>query len=262
MENTLLPKDEIVILMIIGTVSMLSLALFILLIFYAFQRKILSQKIKEEEKLLYHTIHVQESEKLRISQELHDEIGSKLNLMHLHLYQLSTLRSQEGEFFEAYARIKEILNKSIESAREIAHDLMPPTLENAGFFAAVRELCEEVENTGLINIHVDLKIDQRDVLKREMELDLFRVVQELLTNSIKHASAKNIMIESKMISNRLIFYYKDDGKGFDKSLIAQNQGLGMKNIENRLKMIGATWQFKSANNEGMSIKIFIKNVRD
>jgi len=257
MENDLLEANEVFLLIVVGVIIMLSLAFALVLFFYAFQKRLLSQKVKAQEELVYNTLHAQEEERQRIARELHDEIGSKLNVIHLYLHQLKKKQNTEKEFDSTLTSTKDVLQKVIGSSREIAHFLMPVTLEKFGFFTALEELCHEFEGTGAAHIHVKKDQVNRSALRQEIELDLFRIFQELMNNSFKHAQAKNIYIEISNLPQQLLLSYKDDGKGFDMEKIAAKKSLGMKNIRTRLRSIGADYDLQSSEGNGVHLTIKI-----
>lgn len=257
MENSLLQENEVFILIIIGIITMISLAFSFVLFFYYFQKRLLSEEVKAQEQLVYHTLHAQEEERKRLARELHDAIGSKLNVIHLYLHQLKKKKGLESEFDATLKNTNNVLQNVISSSRKIAHFLMPVTLEKFGFYKALEELCQEFEGTGLINIHLKNEEEDTRVLKKEIQLDLFRIFQELLNNSYKHSNATDIEIEITTAPQKFLLSYKDNGKGFDMEKTALKKGLGMKSIKTRLEYINADWEINSTLGQGIHLKITI-----
>ncbi len=258
MEDGFLQDKEIFVLVVIGIIVMLLLAFALVLFFYQFQRKLLAQELKTQEQLVYNTLHAQEEERQRIARELHDEIGSKLNVIHLYLHRLKKIKSKETEFEDTFTTTKDILHKTIHATREIAHFLMPVTLNNFGLASALEELCNEFEAMESTDVVLKTDMLNNTFLTQNMELDLFRICQELLNNAVKHAEAKTIYLEAILQQDKFFLLYRDDGKGFDASDQSIQKGLGMKNIRNRLETIGAKWELETSPGNGLQLKAELK----
>lgn len=262
--NESLQPNEFFSFLIISILLMLTFALVLVAFFFRYQRKLLREKmaqqeleIKYQEELLFSTIETQEKERKRIAKDLHDDIGSKLNVVLLGLYQF---RKQTKDLPEAKAAIKnmsQLLNKTIDSTRRISHDLLPPTLDSFGLSAAILELAENYDNTGEVNIEYHDSEAEHRITDKLVELNLFRVVQELVKNSIVHGKSENIEIKLVLQPEHFEIDYKDDGKGFDMSVMKKKKGLGTQNIESRLNMSNASIEYQSAIGEG--VKAFIRS---
>jgi signal transduction histidine kinase len=251
--------------MVIGILIMLALALAFVLFFNYSQKKILKEQMKNQqlafdhqETLLHSTILTQEKERKRIARELHDEIGSKLNIILLNTYRLKKFRKDNSELEEIASEVNSVIHKTIETTRRISHDLLPPTLEEFGFVEAVKELRDSFIKTGNISINLDLIEISMKISEHIVELNLFRVLQELINNSIKHGKATEIFIKLWLTSTRVRLEYRDNGSGFDMTNFANMKGLGTKNIESRLNMINSDYQYNSELGSGFSIAIELK----
>ncbi len=208
-----------------------------------------------QEELLHSTIMTQEMERKRIARELHDEIGSKLNVILLNTHRFKRFQGENPEMQEIAAEVNSVIHKTIDTTRRISHDLLPPTLEEFGLVEAIKELRDSFDKTESISIDFELVENESKIEDHLIELNLFRVLQELINNSIRHGQAKEIKIRLWLNQASLKLEYRDNGSGFDKSDFDSKKGLGMKNIESRLNMIKATYKYDSAPRKGFEVAI-------
>jgi signal transduction histidine kinase len=220
------------------------------------QQKIQEQNLLHQEQLLYSTIQTQEEERKRIAKDLHDDIGSKLNVIHLGLHRLQKHTVENPEHALTIKEVSEVLQDTIGATRRIAHDLLPPTLENFGLKEAIRELCDKYSRTGAVNAHFEVFRQSERPCDKKAEVNLFRVIQELTSNSIRHGKAENILISMWITDTEIRIEFTDDGLGFDPDLVPQGKGLGTQSMLSRLKMIGASMYYDTAPNAGY--KAFIQ----
>ena len=158
----------------------------------------------------------------------------------------------EQESNELLGTILQISNTTLESSRRIAHDLLPPVLEKFGLNPAVEELTNDF-NRATANL-ISFKSDyQPELLDAKAELHLYRIIQELVNNSLKHGKASAITISIKQ--QPLSLLYTDNGVGFENTESGGSPGLGMKNIESRVALLGASSTFKSSPGEGISFSL-------
>jgi signal transduction histidine kinase len=233
----------------------------VIFLFFYFSRKKINEKkaenknltIKHKNELIDAILTTQEEERIRIAQDLHDDISSKLNVISLNSHLLQNKNLSESEVFEISNNIINYTQNAIESSRRIAHDLYPPVLQNFGLHAGIEELCLDVSATKAVTIthHNDVNFD---LIPIEQHLHLFRIVQELINNSIRHGKAKNITINCIMNGEKINFKYTDDGIGFDLLNLQSNKGLGMKNIESRVNFLKTNLRINSSINQGIEVE--------
>ncbi len=221
------------------------------------QQKLLSQKLEAQEQLLHQTILAQEEERSRIAKDLHDDIGSKLNVIFLYVQRLKKIATSADDPGTAINELTQIINTTIGSTRRISHELLPPTLEEFGLAEALKELCEGFSGTGYLNIDLNIPDKALCIQDKMTALNIFRILQELINNAIRHGKARNIAIFFSDTSDEICIRYEDDGKGFDSNMVMKNKGLGMNNVESRLKMIGGNWTYESSPGNGMKAKIVL-----
>lgn len=260
-----LQENTFVFLMIIGILIMLALALAFVIYVNFSQKKILQEKMRHQqlayehqEALLHSTILTQEKERKRIARELHDEIGSKLNVIFLNMHRLKKFTDAETEMANITSEVNTLIHTTIDTTRRISHDLLPPTLEEFGLIEAIKELRDSYLRTGSVKIHFELLHHEKKIADQLIELSLFRILQELISNSIKHGRASEIDIKLALQQETIQLAYRDNGQGFDPNFLKAKKGLGMKNIESRLNMIRANHQLWSAPGEGVRMNIDLK----
>jgi signal transduction histidine kinase len=210
---------------------------------------------KHQEELLHSNILTQEAERKRIARDLHDEIGSKLNVIFLNIHRLKELGKGRKDLEAITNEIELVINTTIDSTRLISHELLPPTLEEFGLVETIKELQHSYNRSGTVQVDFMIMENENNIDSKIVELNLFRVIQELVNNSIKHGESTEIDIKLWAESELIKLTYQDNGIGFDISLMEAKRGLGMKNIESRLQMINAQCQYDSLPGKGVKVII-------
>jgi PAS domain S-box-containing protein len=209
------------------------------------ERKVLSAVIKTEEK-----------ERERFSKDMHDGLGPLLSTIKLYVNELNSddVSSEERESFTN--QINEMLDQAVASTREISNNLMPRVIHEYGLITAIESFSQKVNQTGKLDIHFKHSgIDES--LDADVQLILFRVISELINNTIKHAQARNINIGLKKEDDHISLAFEDDGVGFNADKVMNNPqtGIGLKSIISRVKSVNGRVIFKSF--EGHGFKIYI-----
>lgn len=192
-----------------------------------------------------------ELERKRISQALHDDISSKLNVISLNCQLLKIPDLSQKELEEITKNIIEYTSKALNSSKKITHSLLPPVLEKFGLHAGMEELCDELNNDGSVVIQYENKLSF-NFAENESHIHVFRILQELLDNSIEHGKATLISVLFKEIEGERTCVYSDNGIGFDLKEIENDNGLGIKNIINRIVILEGSLKIESQLNNGMS----------
>lgn len=237
----------------------------VLVSFFSFsQKKITNAKLalqekelKFQEKLLQNTISVQEKERNRIARELHDEIASQLNIIHLnvHLLRQKTDRN-DSEMLEIIEHISKSLKVSSTRTREISHELMPPLLQKFGLTTALEELIQAINMSN--QLVVEFSGTEHIEIKAHLKiLHIYRMVQELLNNTIKYAAASHVFISFEKKDNNLLFIYQDNGCGFDVANVKRGQG--MYNIETRIRILHGILSIESQRSIKTSFNFLFPN---
>lgn len=199
--------------------------------------------------LLEAAVDAQEKERKRIAADLHDDIQASLSAANLKLKMLA--RKTEDE--PLLADSVDIVADSIQSVRRISRDLMPASLERRGLESALKELCRKIDGSGALKVVFNPTGEDLS-LPPETALGVYRVIQELFANALKHAEATELNLSLSVEGKVLRGSFTDNGKGFDQALIAANGGgLGLRNVESRMSLIHGTLTFKSTIGEGTQV---------
>ena len=259
MENA--ENAEIIKAVIYIFIAFLLMSIAIVVFVYFSRKKIIQQQIKNRDLEIEHQknlinaiIETQEKERNRIAQDLHDDISSGLNVIAINSHMLKTPDLKHSEQQKIANTILELTDRVLQSSRQIAHDLLPPILEKFGLHEGIKELVDNINNSGDIHIiyHNNIGFDKLPVDKH---LHVFRIVQELINNSLKHSQANTITINFTEESNGLQLMYSDNGVGLDLTKANHKKGLGMMNIESRISMLNAKLTIDSKINQGTKFVI-------
>ncbi len=248
--------DNIFLLVIFAMLGTFILAASFILFFVRYQRRITLQKealqkteLQHSEQLLHATLLSQEEERKRIGRDLHDDVGASLS-------NLKMIMSQSLEPLPGSAAYKPLIDNIITTVRNISHSLSPPGLSLFGLENTLHELFDNFNIAGNIKLVFENELgESMDTFNEQTTLALYRIIQELLTNTVKHASANQVLIKCFKQDNNSIITYQDDGKGIDTTA-GKKHGMGMQNIEARLRMIPAKFEMPAVV-KGFFIKIII-----
>lgn len=262
MENTLPNPENIINLIVFFVLLALLLAVTVVFIYTYSKKRILGEEIKRNElelkhktQMLHAVLIAQEEERRIIARDLHDDIGSTLNIIHLNANRIAEGGIATNDEKAVVDTIVSLTSKTIQSTRQISHRLLPPVLEKFGIGPALQELFDDVAVAGSIAANCQLQVNEGH-LDDEQKLNIFRITQELVNNSIRHGKATEITLEIAESGKGLYFSYRDNGKGFDAA--KASKGLGLTNIENRAEMLNADIKFKAEEGKGMSALLLIK----
>lgn len=223
---------------------------------------------KAEKQLRYlssQIIAAQEIERKRISRELHDELGQALSLIKLKLrFIKKNLHEDQIPVKQECEDTLQFIDQVIENVRRLSRDLSPTVLDDLGLTAAIRWLIDNL-TTSNKKIHVTSDITNIDhFFSQDAQINIYRIIQEALTNVTEHAQAKNISILIKKQDDTISFSIEDDGLGFDvkKALmkISIERGLGLASMKERVQMLGGFFNLCSKEGKGtrVSFRIPIK----
>jgi signal transduction histidine kinase len=229
-----------------GTIAMLGLTIGLIVFIIFHQRKVIRfqmqlQKMEydQQKMLLNASIKLQEEERQRIAADLHDDAGPLLATARLYLNE-NLVNLDKTTQLQSIYNAKQIIDDTIQLIRNISHSLMPPTLKNFGLESAVNDLFQKISSSGSMNATARFH-DYRERLQPETELIIFRVIQELVNNILKHSNASFIHLTQNTNNNKFFVRLHHDGRGltqadFDK-LNKSSVGLGLKNIQSRLRVL-------------------------
>ncbi len=246
--------------------SALVLLVLSLLGYYSYRQK---QKLQEQrineletEKQLMATEAVlkgEEQERTRLAQDLHDGLGGMLSGIK---YSFQTMKGNlvmTPENAQAFERSMDMLDSSIREMRRVAHNMMPEALVKFGLDIALKDFCAAINQSGA------LKVNYQSIGLENAEIDsissitIYRIVQELINNTMKHAGARNAIVQVSKTDKQLSVTVEDDGKGFDTTLLNRSKGIGWINIQNRVDFLKGKLDINSQPGKGVSIHIEFNN---
>lgn len=261
MEKLFTEENQVISIVIIGVLLLLLMGVALLLFFFFSRKKIVEKELEKKNLELTHQkeiiqsiIVTQEKERKRIAQDLHDDISSKLNVINLNANLLKDGELSKDEFTTVNNSILEATDKTLESARKIAHNLLPPMLAKFGLKDTIEELADSFNNSRKISIKYNINYP-KEFLESESELHVFRIIQELINNSIRHGKAKKSSININLKDRKLFIQYTDNGLGFNLNDANYKKGLGLKNIETRVALLKGVYKIKTSKNKGFQISI-------
>jgi signal transduction histidine kinase len=221
------------------------------------QAKAHEQKLREMEQAqqlrIYNAmLEGQEIERSRVAKDLHDGLGGMLAGIKLKLSSIAGKEQQQKSDMELYKVITQ-LDQSVNELRRIARNMMPETLLQFGLEPALKDLCSSLQ-TNELNIEFQAYSLGTHILQNE-QIMIFRVIQELLSNAIRHADATNILLQCSQNGNMFFITVEDDGKGFNPDAPGNKKGTGLSNIQNRVEFLKGKLDIHSAPGEGTIVNI-------
>jgi len=220
------------------------------------QQQQIEQLIKEKEvDAMNAMVEGQENERLRIARDLHDRLGGTLSIVKMHFKSVeeSVAALQESNV-KQYMEANHLLDEACEEVRKIAHDMTSGVLLKFGLAAALQDLKATVESTGQLEINL-IDIGLEDRLTYEYEINIYRMVQELLTNTLKHANASEMNVQVFRKAGELSIVVDDNGVGFDPGSTHSKDGIGLKNVKSRVSKLKGKMNIDSGLGAGTTITI-------
>lgn len=241
--------------LIVGAVA--ALVLLSILFSLLYRNKIIKTRLQEEQVFTKAVIEGEQNERIRIARDLHDSIGQILSVAKMNI---STWLYEFPDHKIAHTSA-DLVDKAVTELRNISHNLLPEDLE-LGLFQAIENICEKISVSGKTQVTLSVSDALKDrVFEKSNQLTIYRIVQEVLNNMVKHAQATTITIAVKLMDkNKISILINDDGKGFDTATIKQSSGIGWKNIAARVSMLDGKMQVRSELLTGTQIDILIPAV--
>ena len=220
----------------------------------------ITERKQTERKILNAIIETEEKEKERFAKDLHDGLGTLLSSINIYINMLKSTNLEETERENILNYTKGLIDEAIHNAKEIANDLRPDVISRFGLIPAIKAHCEIINKSGLVTINVNYSPDFGK-LNEDLEVALYRVILELINNTLKHASANEVEITLELEDKLLILNYNDNGVGFDVERTLEkkaHKGMGLSNIMSRITAVNGTFKIFSSANKGTSVIIKIR----
>lgn len=248
---------------LIGSAAALLLITLLLFSNYKSKQKLQQQRINEleTEKQLTATEAVlqgEEQERSRLAKDLHDGLGGMLSGIKYSFNAMKGNLIMTPDNAQAFERSMDMLDSSIKEMRRVAHNMMPEALVKFGLDAALKDFCNDINQSGALQVsYQSIGMENADI-PQTVSITVYRIVQELLNNSIKHAGAKNAVVQVSKENEQLNITVEDDGKGFDVAILQQAKGIGWNNIQNRIELLKGKLDVQSKPGSGTSVFIEVK----
>ncbi len=245
---------------LITGIVVLGIISFLLYRTYRQKQRLQQQRISEleTEKQLTATEAVlkgEEQERTRLAKDLHDGLGGMLSGIK---YSFNTMKENlimTPDNHLAFERSMDMLDSSIKEMRRVAHNMMPETLVRFGLDTALKDFCNDINQSGalVINYHSGGLANENP--DQTTAITIYRIVQELINNTLKHAAAKTAIVQITKTDRQLAVTVEDDGKGFDTIILKQSKGIGWSNIQHRVDFLKGKLDVDSRPQKGTSVHI-------
>lgn len=227
---------------------------------YRQKQRLQQQRINELETEKYLTatqavLKGEEQERTRLAKDLHDGLGGMLSGIK---YSLNTMKGNlimTPDNAHAFERSMDMLDSSIQEMRRVAHNMMPEALVKFGLDTALKDFSNEINKSGALQVSYQSLGMENANIDQTMAITVYRIVQELINNTMKHASARTAIVQVTKSSEQLTITVEDDGKGFDTASLAQAKGIGWTNIQSRIEYLKGRLDIKSDPGKGTSVHI-------
>lgn len=237
----------------------------IIVFLYLTRKKILSREmeikniqLETQDKVIKAMIETQENERGRIARDLHDDFNAKLATVKNQL-EILKVSSSNPDNLPVFDSAIDSCNTLYESARRTSHNMMPLALEHVGLYSSLNDLCDVLNKSNPdLSVHLENEIPKSQInsVTKETQIHLYRILQELLSNSNKHSGASEITVSfSSDEEGQLKFSYQDNGKGTNKPIEDFQGGVGIQNIIHRSGLIGGQYQFFAGEGKGFKFTL-------
>ena len=199
----------------------------------------------------------EEQERTRLAKDLHDGLGGMLSGIKFSFNTMKGNLVMTPDNTQSFERSMDMLDSSIKEMRRVAHNMMPEALVKFGLDTALKDFCNEIQQSGALYISYQSIGLENMVIKQTAEITIYRIVQELVNNIMKHAAAKNAIVQVTKTSGQLAVTVEDDGRGFDTNILNKVKGIGWSSIQNRVEFLKGTLDVISEKEKGTSVHIEI-----
>jgi two-component system NarL family sensor kinase len=216
------------------------------------KQKKFDEELREQQRIRFlEVLQAQEQERTRIASDLHDGVGHLLSAIKLNV---SALSKENTDDIKITNNLSEIIDTASSEVRQISHQLMPQSLTELDLLASLNELANRINKSNSIVLSIKSNTELISLTKKS-QIVVYRIIQEILNNILKHAEAKTIHIALALNEPKLTITISDDGKFFNSSQINQSQGIGWKNIKARIELFNGTYKINSSAENGTELTV-------
>lgn len=258
-QNTIRQKNMVNYMLLGGILSLLTIGL---LLYFNYRnkqklqlRRIVDLETKQKLTAAEAVLKGEEQERSRIAKDLHDGLGGMLSGIKYSFNNMKESLAMDVEKQQAFKRNIDMLDSSISEMRRLAHNMMPEALVKFGLDTALKDFCNSINQSGALVISYQSFGMETMAIEQTTEIAVYRIVQELINNTMKYAAAKTALVQLSKTENLLSVTVEDDGIGFDISILKNSLGMGWANIQNRVEFLNGTLDVKSEKGKGTSVHI-------
>lgn len=216
-----------------------------------YAQNITALKNQKEIEVMQAMIKGEEGERKRIARDLHDGIGSMLSSLKMRFMKVNS--SSDAINLNEIESMNTLLNNSITELRQVSYNLIPESLLKLGLKHALSDLCHMVKTE---DVDIDFQAnDIRDDIPESIQITIYRIVQELVNNSLKHSQGSEILVDCSQNQSQFFITVEDNGVGFDTSKISGFEGQGLKNLRNRVELLNGKMEIDSSKENGTVFNI-------
>jgi len=214
------------------------------------EKMLIEEEVRKKREIIKAIMEAQEKERREIAAELHDNVNQILTTCKLFL-EIARNNPADARFIDGcYQNIQTV----IEEIRNISHNLTPYTLKDLGLAAALHDIVQKINQSGKLTIRL-LAFEnlEEDAISQDIKLAVFRIIQEKISNVLKHAHATELKIGLRVFEGRIRVQLVDNGLGFDEKVV--KKGMGLNNIQNRVEYYKGSFHLRTAPREGCELNI-------
>lgn len=225
------------------------------------QKQLLQQQrigeLEKEQQLLATeaVLKGEEQERTRLARDLHDGLGGMLSGIKYSFRHVKRSLTMSPESHEAFGRSMDMLDSSIKELRRVAHNMMPESLIRFGLDTALKDFCKDIDQTGQLSIIYQSVNLEEERMDQTTSITIFRIVQELVNNILKHAEARQVVVQMIGMEDHIAVTVEDDGKGFAADTLSLSSGIGWANIRSRTEYLKGKIDLQSTPGLGASVHI-------
>jgi signal transduction histidine kinase len=197
----------------------------------------------------------EEQERTRLAKDLHDGLGGMMSGIKYSFQTMKRNLIMTPENQQAFERSMDMLDSSINEMRRVAHNMMPEALVKFGLDTALKDFCNDINQAGHLQVNYQSFGISEPPLNQTAAITIYRIVQELLNNVMKHAAARTAIVQLSRTNELIAVTVEDDGKGFDPKILQAGKGMGWNNIESRILYLKGKTDIQSEPGKGTSVHI-------
>ena len=197
----------------------------------------------------------EEQERTRLAKDLHDGLGGMLSGIKFSMNSMKGNMIMTPDNAQAFERSMDMLDSSIKEMRRVAHNMMPEALVKFGLDTALKDFCNDINQSGALKVNYQSIGLDAAAIDQITAITIYRIVQELINNTMKHAAASTAIVQVTKSDGQLSVTVEDDGKGFDTAVLQNVRGIGWTNIQSRVDFLKGKLDVQSATGRGTSVHI-------